>query len=237
MAAYDSKNGFLVDVWGPATWLSLHCMSFNYTPEKSERYADYLVGLQHVLPCGKCRSNYPNNVKSARMNGRGKKWWPKFPAFDVAKPPPAFESRENMARFIYDLHNEVRSMQGKPPHVLTFEETRDEYERYRAKGCSKPRAGAKESGCDKPASAVPLRCKMQVVPSKKIMVSSDALGLHMRKRDGDIVVTRSARSDVPVDSTLLYIDGQSTDWDGLKSAIEDCRAGAVRAFEFLEPTA
>ena len=231
MVDYNSSNGMIVDVWGPPLWMSLHIMSFNFTPEKSKHYADFFASLQHVLPCGACRQNYPKNVKNARFNGSGAKWWPKFPKFDVKKPPRALQSREFCARFVYDLHNEVREMTGKPKHVLSFEETRDEYERYRAKGCSKPKT-AKEAGCIKAASAVPMRCRMDVVPTRKIDVSAEPLGLHMRRRDGDIVVTKSSRDEVAVGSTLMCIDGEDVDWDGLKSAIHDCRGGNIRSFEF-----
>ena len=33
---YNSGDGMMTSVWGPATWLLLHTMSFNYPVEPSE---------------------------------------------------------------------------------------------------------------------------------------------------------------------------------------------------------
>ena len=63
---YNSGDGFLTSVWGPAMWHYLHTMSFNYpvnpTPEDKKHYRDFIINLQYVLPCKYCRMNLTNNL-------------------------------------------------------------------------------------------------------------------------------------------------------------------------------
>ena len=51
----------LTSVWGPSMWHYLHTMSFNYpvkpTPEEKKHYKEFILSLQHVLPCKYCRIN------------------------------------------------------------------------------------------------------------------------------------------------------------------------------------
>ena len=58
---YNSGDGMMTSVWGPATWLMLHTMSFNYPIEPSEDqkkyYYKFFKNLQNVLPCRYCREN------------------------------------------------------------------------------------------------------------------------------------------------------------------------------------
>ena len=55
----------LTTVWGPGMWHYLHTMSFNYpvspTKEDKKHYFDFIINLQYVLPCGKCRKNLKKN--------------------------------------------------------------------------------------------------------------------------------------------------------------------------------
>ena len=64
---YNSGDGMLVSVWGPAQWHFLHTMSFNYpvnpTLKDKKHYRDYILNLRHVLPCKYCRINLTNNLK------------------------------------------------------------------------------------------------------------------------------------------------------------------------------
>ena len=62
---YNSGDGMLTSVWGPAQWHFLHTMSFNYpvspTPEDKKHYMEYMKNLQYVLPCKYCRENLKKN--------------------------------------------------------------------------------------------------------------------------------------------------------------------------------
>jgi hypothetical protein len=52
---FYSGDGFQTLIWGPPMWHFLHTMSFNYpvnpTQEDKEHYRDFVLSLQHVLPC------------------------------------------------------------------------------------------------------------------------------------------------------------------------------------------
>ena len=58
---FNSGDGMLTSVWGPSMWHYLHTMSFNYpvnpTKEEKKHYKDFILSLQHVLPCKYCRIN------------------------------------------------------------------------------------------------------------------------------------------------------------------------------------
>ena len=64
---YNSGDGMLTTVWGPSMWHFLHTFSFNFpvkpTKEDKKHYKDFIVSLQHVLPCKHCRINLKNNFK------------------------------------------------------------------------------------------------------------------------------------------------------------------------------
>ena len=64
---YNSGDGFLTSVWGPAIWHFLHIISFNYpvnpTQEDKKHYRDFILSLQFVLPCKYCRTNLDKNFK------------------------------------------------------------------------------------------------------------------------------------------------------------------------------
>ena len=52
---YNSGDGMVVSIWGPAMWHYLHTMSFNYpinpSAENKKYYKDFIYNLRHVLPC------------------------------------------------------------------------------------------------------------------------------------------------------------------------------------------
>ncbi len=58
---FNSGDGMLTSVWGPSMWHYLHTMSFNYphkpTCDDKRHYHNFILNLQNVLPCGKCRKN------------------------------------------------------------------------------------------------------------------------------------------------------------------------------------
>ena len=52
------KNGFQTKIWGAPAWIFLHCVAFNYTPEKYVDYELFFRNLANILPCKTCRENY-----------------------------------------------------------------------------------------------------------------------------------------------------------------------------------
>lgn len=142
-ADYKNNNGMLTQVWGPPLWHFLHTMSFNYpvkpTTAQKKQYKDHVLSFQYVLPCGKCRDNLAQNFKE-------------LPLTDAR-----LKSRESFSRYIYDLHEHINKMLGKPSG-LTYEQVRDRYESFRAR-C----AGVGELGCSMPMYSTTKRCIMRIV--------------------------------------------------------------------------
>jgi len=148
---YNSKNGFMTSVWGPCIWLFLHTMSFNYpnkpTVEDKHHYRDFVLQLQHILPCGKCRTNLTKNLK-------------KLPLTDEH-----LENRDSFSRYIYTLHEVVNKMLKKVSH-LTYDQVRDRFENFRAQ-CSKKTKHIPKShkGCTEPITGhVKSKCILKIVP-------------------------------------------------------------------------
>jgi len=117
---FSSGDGMLTPVWGPSLWHFLHMMSFNYpvhpTKQDKKNYRDYIIGLQHILPCRFCRENLTKNFKVLPIKN------------DV------MENRESFSRYIYNLHELINKMLGKKSG-LSYCDVRERYEHFRAR-CS-----------------------------------------------------------------------------------------------------
>ena len=115
---YESNNGMLTTIWGPATWHLLHCISFNYPVEpndaQKQHYREFVLNLKHVIPCGKCRTNLEKNFGTLPLEERH------------------MASRETFSRYIYELHEVVNRMLNKKSG-LTYDAVRDIYEHFRAR--------------------------------------------------------------------------------------------------------
>jgi Erv1 / Alr family len=148
---YESNNGMMTSIWGPPTWHLLHCISFNYpvnpSQEQKEQYHKFIMDLQHVLPCGKCRKNLSKNFKKVPLRDQD------------------LESRDTFSKYIFKLHEVVNTMLGKTSG-LTYETVRDRYEHFRAR-CNQMKAGAsntkKELGCTVPFYGKKKKCIMRIV--------------------------------------------------------------------------
>jgi hypothetical protein len=155
---YNSGDGMLTSVWGPALWHTLHTISFNYpvNPTKSDKhnYRNYILNLKYVLPCGKCRKNLIQNFKHLPLRMKHMK------------------SRETFSKYMYDLHELINTMLGKESG-LTYEMVRERYEHFRAR-CSisfkevktivKTRK-RKEKGCTEPLYGEKSKCVIKIIPN------------------------------------------------------------------------
>jgi hypothetical protein len=148
---YQSKDGMLTYIWGPPMWHYLHTMSFNYPlcPTNSDKrhYRSFLLHLQYVLPCGKCRENLKKNF---------------------AKLPPLekhFASRATFSRYIYQLHETVNTMLEKKSG-LTYEQVRERYEHFRARcyQSTTTSSAPTEDGCVDPVYGTKSKCLLKIVP-------------------------------------------------------------------------
>jgi hypothetical protein len=160
----------LTGVWGPGMWHYLHTMSFNYpvhpTEDNKKNYREFVLMLENVLPCGKCRKNLRKNFKKLPLRIED------------------MESRLTFSKYIYNLHEVVNKMLGKKSN-LTYEMVRERYEHFRArcaksykKLCLKKNKTSKkikiiknisnnEKGCTVPLYGEKSKCILQIVPQDK----------------------------------------------------------------------
>ncbi len=155
---YNSGDGMLTTVWGPAMWHFLHTMSFNYpvhpTAEQKRQYRDFVYQLRHVLPCKYCRINLTNNLQKKPLQMKH------------------LANRDAFSRFVYELHELVNKMLGKTSN-LTYADVRDRYEHFRSR-CTleKPkvfvftRRVKKEKGCTEPMYGKKAKCVINIVPQE-----------------------------------------------------------------------
>ena len=158
---YESGDGMMTKIWGPAMWHYLHTMSFNYpvepTKEQKIHYRDFVLNLRNVLPCKYCRMNLANNLKKKPLMMCHMK------------------SRETFSRYIYELHETVNRMLNKKSN-LTYCEVRDRYENFRSR-CTeeKPKVFTfkksttrrkKEKGCTEPLYGKKAKCVINIVPQE-----------------------------------------------------------------------
>jgi hypothetical protein len=162
---YNSNDGMLTSVWGPSMWHSLHTISFNYpvnpTCEEKHKYQSFILNLQYVLPCGKCRKNLVKNFKRLPL-----KW-------------SDMESRSTFSLYIYKLHELINKMLHKKSG-LSYDDVRERYEHFRSR-CVKSLTEMKlekiknktrknkieEKGCTEPLYGEKSKCIIHIVPQNK----------------------------------------------------------------------
>jgi hypothetical protein len=153
---YNSGEGMQVSVWGPCIWTFLHCMSFNYpanpTKEDKINYRDFVLSLQNILPCGKCRANLTKNLKKLPLTEND------------------MQNRETFSRYIYNLHEVINTMLHKKSN-LTYEQVRDRFEFVRAE-CktkrNKTQRNRTHKGCnDAVVGHIKSKCVIKIVPKKE----------------------------------------------------------------------
>jgi hypothetical protein len=158
---FNSGDGMLTTVWGPAMWHYLHTMSFNYpvkpTNDDKINYRNFILNLRNVLPCKYCRINLTNNLKKKPLN-----------MCDMA-------NRSTFSRYIYDLHETVNKMLNKTSN-LSYCDVRERYEHFRSR-CTdeKPKiftfkktksVKQKEKGCTEPLYGKKSKCIINIVPQE-----------------------------------------------------------------------
>jgi hypothetical protein len=147
----------LTTVWGPSTWHLLHTMSFNYPVNPSNKdkinYRNFILNLQNVLPCGKCRNNLKLNFKKLPLRRQDMK------------------NRATFSLYIYKLHELVNTMLGKVSG-LSYSDVRERYEHFRSR-CAKSISDYEkemllqkkdEKGCTEPIYGEKSKCVLKIVP-------------------------------------------------------------------------
>jgi hypothetical protein len=157
---FISGDGMMVSLWGPPLWHYLHTMSFNYpinpSKEDKQHYRDFVISLQHVLPCKFCRQNLKTNFKQMPLT------------MDHMK------NRESFSRYIYNLHELVNTML-KKKSGLSYCDVRERYEHFRSR-CTEEKPlifkykkiqtmkKKKEKGCTEPLYGKKSKCIIKIVP-------------------------------------------------------------------------
>jgi hypothetical protein len=162
---YNANDGMMTSVWGPAKWHFLHTMSFNYpvqpTDEQKKQYRDFILHLQYVLPCGKCRKNLVENFKKLPLTMQD------------------MTNRETFSKYIYNLHELINEMLHKKSN-LTYEDVRERYEHFRARCLSNQKIPTlqkkKEKGCTEPLYGKKSKCVINIVPQKQ--TSQENIQIH-----------------------------------------------------------
>ena len=87
-------------VWGPALWIFLHTITFNYPDIIDEQDSDHIErrkyikelfeNLQYTLPCKYCRESFKQFLSELPIAG-------------------SLSCRANLTRWLYDIHNKVNS--------------------------------------------------------------------------------------------------------------------------------
>jgi hypothetical protein len=82
--------------WGPAGWLFIHSISFQYpeTPSEEDKtnYKMFFDSLQNTLPCPNCQEHYKQNLKENPIN---------------------LDSRDGLIQWVIDIHNAVNEKNGE----------------------------------------------------------------------------------------------------------------------------
>ena len=159
---YQSNDGMLTTVWGPSMWHYMHAMSFNYpvhpTAKQKKHFRDFILNLQHTLPCGACRKNLKNNLKAHPLK------------------PEDLKNRDAFSRYVFDLHETVNKMLGKTSG-LKYCDVRERYEHFRAR-CTEDKLKVfkfkksqtrkkKEKGCTEPLYGKKAKCIIKIVPNEE----------------------------------------------------------------------
>ena len=101
--------------WGPHMWRSLHSITFAYpdnpTEEDKINYKSFFNFLSNVLPCESCRQHYKENITCGNLNINNKE---------------IFESRDNLTKWLYELHNLVNKQTNKNI-VISYKEVVKDY--------------------------------------------------------------------------------------------------------------
>ena len=163
----NARNGFVSTIWGPALWLSIHCISLNYPSDPTDAdkmaYRSWFEGLEYILPCGTCRNNFKQNLKDINYDRE-----------------QHFESRLMFSYIVYRLHDNIRKMQGKSID-MTFSQCILFYEQFRAQDCL-PNTTDGEGGCfAKKALACTMNittdvdtvCRFNIHPSCEIEIGNE----------------------------------------------------------------
>lgn len=117
----SKSNGLITKIWGPPFWETLHCAAAGYplepTDDDKKNYRDFYISIKNVLPCKYCRDSYTDFITKEK---------------ELMIEDYVFESRENLMRWVYKLHERVNKKLGMT-YNITFDDVLNRFESFRAK--------------------------------------------------------------------------------------------------------
>lgn len=149
----NKNNGLMTKIWGPPGWLFLHCVTMGYpykidktNPEhlfRKDETKKFFESLGNVLPCVYCRKSYNTFLNNNPLTDK------------------ILDSRENIARWFYNIHNLVNTKLGvSQDDMPTFSKFYNQYEMFRAK------CGQSKLGCTTPKDKVKKKSIIKIVDSE-----------------------------------------------------------------------
>lgn len=100
-------------IWGPHAWFFLHTMAFAYPykPRHDQQHTmkQFLLHLGGTLPCQACQQHYQQHLQKRSLDA-------------------AVLSKDNLFKWMVDIHNDVNRQLGKPEMSLD-----NAYKKYREK--------------------------------------------------------------------------------------------------------
>lgn len=116
----NRNNGLITKIWGGPGWIFLHSITFGYpinpTPNQKNMYRDFFINLGNVLPCRFCRESYIKFITEG----------------DTALTDNVLENRENLTKWLYNVHNAVNNKL-EINYAVSYEDVVDKYESFRAR--------------------------------------------------------------------------------------------------------
>jgi len=142
-------SGFKPCVFGPIYWSMISIISYGY-PEyvpptqeglqlKNDTYT-FFKSLGSMLPCSECKQHYKQNL-------------------DLLELENSLDSREQLTKFVYNLHNLVNLQTNVPQNKWpTYEEVSEKYNAMRSNDCDPNSCNTSESL---------YKCKVDFIPVKQ----------------------------------------------------------------------
>lgn len=131
------NNGMLVSMWGPPGWRYLHSVAHGY-PESP---ADY--DSLHENPVGSTESNYKMFFSMVGKTLPCRLCRDSYIQF-VSENPVRAGSRQELTRWLWEIHNKVNEKLGRTYEFADFDSTTKYYEGFRAK-CTPNSKGCTEA--------------------------------------------------------------------------------------------
>lgn len=99
------------NIWGPHLWFSLHTISFSYplkpNNEDKEKYRNFFLNLQDVIPCSICKKNYKRHLNEHPIDN-------------------FLNTKKDLVYWVIDMHNMVNAEIGKK--ILSYDIVLKKYE-------------------------------------------------------------------------------------------------------------